>query len=119
MSTLNTKFVNTKLTAQIVEAKQLRNVLSNSLPCYNKCRMCDGNDDLEHVHYKNEIKKSYVCSTCVKIVKHQNLETLTRNENEFCKVCDQNDRTLFIQVVTNNLCIEYFEKINNKEFFII
>lgn len=114
MSSNDSKFTNLqlqKLTAQIVEAKQLKSVLSKTLSGCDKCRLCAGNDDLQHVHYFNETTKAYVCGTCVKLVKKQRLESLPRNEKDFCEVCHQDDGMLFIEGVTNNLCLECFGKI--------
>lgn len=108
MSSVENKQVQ-ELTAKIVQYTQLRNTISRSLSGLARCGICQCNDDLNHI--KDKGSKIFVCNTCIEVIKRNNLEELHRNKRSFCEVCDEVDGVLFIKGVTNNLCVDCFEKI--------
>lgn len=110
MSSVENKQVQ-ELTAKIVQYTQFRNTISKSLSGSNRCSICHCNDDLNHI--KDKCNKIYVCNTCIEVIKFHDLEKLHRNKKSFCEVCEEVDGVLFIRGITNNLCIDCFEKIKD------
>lgn len=112
----NSSFVNKelqKLTAEIVNKKQLKMQLSKNYDeCDKKeCRACSCDDDLTHIHFDDEKDRAYMCGTCIKLVKVSSVKDIIENTKGGCPVCYELDGVLYIPGVCNNMCYRCYENV--------